>query len=56
MVVQDPLIDWISDTLSKGYTDLQSLVKCLDRMQSSKVVLGCATVQDREAQYAKHGC
>ena len=24
------LIDWISDTLSKGYTDLQTLVKCLD--------------------------
>ena len=25
-----PLIDWISDTLSQGYTNLQSLVKCLD--------------------------
>ena len=24
------LIDWISDTLSQGYTHLQSLVKCLD--------------------------
>jgi len=24
------LIDWISDTLSQGYTNLQSLVKCLD--------------------------
>ncbi len=23
------LIDWISDTLSQGYTNLQSLVKCL---------------------------
>jgi hypothetical protein len=40
-----PLIDWISDTLSQGYTNLQSLVKCLDHrycfgysMQSSKVV------------------
>ena len=34
------LIDWISDTLSQGYTVLQSLVKCLDHrysMQSSKV-------------------
>ncbi len=25
-----PLVDWISDTLSQGYTGLQSLVKCLD--------------------------
>ena len=38
------LIDWISHTLSQGYTNLQSLVKCLDHrdiysMQSSK---GCA--------------
>ncbi len=24
------LVDWISDTLSQGYTNLQSLVKCLD--------------------------
>ena len=24
------LIDWISDTCSQGYTDMQSLVKCLD--------------------------
>ena len=24
------LIDWISDTLSQGYTNLQSLVECLD--------------------------
>ncbi len=23
-------IDWISDTRSQGYTELQSLVKCLD--------------------------
>ena len=40
---------WISDTLSQGYTKMQSSVKCLDHrccirysMQSSKVVLGCA--------------
>ena len=25
-----PWVDWISDTRSQGYTDLQSLVKCLD--------------------------
>ena len=24
------LIGWVSDTLSQGYTELQSLVKCLD--------------------------
>ena len=43
------LIDWISDTRPQGYTDLQSLVKCLDHrccgrdnMQSCKAVLGCA--------------
>jgi hypothetical protein len=24
------LIDWISDTRSQGYTNLQSLVRCLD--------------------------
>ena len=24
------LVDWISDALSQGYTNLQSLVKCLD--------------------------
>ena len=28
--VTTSLIDWISDTRSQGYTDLQSLVKCLD--------------------------
>ncbi len=26
----DSLIDWISDTRSQGYANLQSLVKCLD--------------------------
>jgi len=44
------LIDWISDTQSQGYTDLQSLVKCLDHRDivsdtacsQAKVVLGCA--------------
>jgi len=44
------LIDWISDTLSQGYTDLQSLVKCLDHRDivsdtgcsQAKVVIGCA--------------
>ena len=46
------LIDWISDTRSQGYTDLQSLVKCLDHRgivlvldtvcSQAKVVLGCA--------------
>jgi len=29
LIVLVPLIDWISDTLSKKYTNLQSLVKCL---------------------------
>ena len=24
------LIDWMSDTLSQGYTDVQPLLKCLD--------------------------
>ena len=28
------LTGWISDTLSQGYTDLQSLVKCLDHRNS----------------------
>jgi len=44
-----PLVDWISDTCSWGYTDLQNLVKCLDHkccgkdsMQSCKAVAGCA--------------
>jgi len=45
-----PLIDWISDTLSQGYTNLQSLVKCLDHRNivsdtvcsQAKAVLGCA--------------
>ena len=44
------LINWISDTLSQGYTSLQSLVKCLDHRNivsdtvcsQAKVVLGCA--------------
>ena len=43
------LVDWISNTHPRGYTDLQSLVKCLDHrcydrasMQSCKAVLGCA--------------
>ncbi len=46
------LIGWISDTRSQGYTDLQSLVKCLDHRgivlvldtvcSQAKVVLGCA--------------
>jgi len=43
------LIDWISDTRSQGYTDLQSLAKCLDdrdivsdtACSQAKVVLGC---------------
>ena len=44
------LIDWISDALSQGYTNLQSLVKCLDHKNivsdtvcsQAKIVLGCA--------------
>ena len=48
------LIGWISDTCSQGYTDLQSLVKCLDHRgavlvldtvyvcSQARVVLGCA--------------
>ncbi len=43
------LVDWISDTLSQGYTNLQSLVNCLDHRNivsdtvcsQAKVVLGC---------------
>ncbi len=43
-------IDKISDTCSQGYTDLQTLVKCLDHRDvvldmacsQKKVVLGCA--------------
>ena len=43
-------IGWISNTLSQGYTYLQSLVKCLDHKNivsdtvcnQAKVVLGCA--------------
>ena len=46
----DSLIDWISGTLSQGYTNLQSLVKCLGHRHivsdpvcsQAKVVLGCA--------------
>ena len=46
----DSLIDWILDTLSQGYTNLQSLVKCLDHRDivsdtvcsQAKVMLGCA--------------
>ena len=43
-----PLVDWISDTRSQGYTGLQSLVKCLDHsvrysVQSSK---GCVRLRD----------
>ena len=42
------LLDWISDTRSQGYTDLQSLVKCLDHRNivsdtacsQARVVLG----------------
>ena len=43
---------WISDTLSQGYTDLQSLVKCLDDRgivlvldticSQARALLGCA--------------
>ena len=44
------LIDWISDTRSQGYTDLQCLVKCLDHRgivldtvcSQARVVSGCA--------------
>ena len=42
-------INWISDTLFQGYTNLQSLVKCLDPRDvvsdtvcsQTKVVSGC---------------
>ena len=48
-----PLIDWISDTLSQGYINLQSLVKCLGHRSivsdavcsQAKVVLGCAILE-----------
>ena len=47
--LSDSLTDWMSDTRSQGYTDLQSLVKCLDHRfivsdtacSQAKVVLGC---------------
>ena len=47
--LSDSLTDWMSDTRSQGYTDLQSRVKCLDHRvivsdtacSQAKVVLGC---------------
>ena len=46
-----PLMEWISGTLSQGYTDLQSWLKCLDHSgvvlvldtvcSQARVVLGC---------------
>ncbi len=33
MKLHASLIDWISDTRSQGYTDLQSLLKCLDHRE-----------------------
>ena len=44
---QISLIDWISDTLHQGYTNLQSLVQRLDHRGIAsdtvcKIVLGCA--------------
>jgi len=48
-----PLIDWISDTLSQGYTNLQSLVKCLDhRNIVSGSRLHCYSNND--AQVSEH--
>ena len=42
-----PLIGWISDTLSQGYTDLQSLVKCLD--DRGIVLVFCSSFMERVA-------
>ena len=39
------LVDRISDTLSQGYTNLQSLVKCLDHAQYA-VKQGCVRLRD----------
>ena len=43
---QVSLVDWISDTCPQGYTDVQSLVKCLDHRycgrDSSEGMQGCA--------------
>jgi len=43
MMVHVSLIDWISDTLSHGYTNLHSLVSCLDHrgIASDAVKQGC---------------
>ena len=38
------LVDRISDTLSQGYTNLQSLVKCLDHAQYA-VKQGCVRLR-----------
>ncbi len=42
-MVHVSLIDWISDTLSHGYTNLHSLVSCLDHrgIASDAVKQGC---------------
>ncbi len=60
-VLYASLIDWISDTRSQGYTDLQSSVKCLDHRgivlvldevcSQAKVVRGC--VMHSNAKRAK---
>ncbi len=46
------LIDWISDTLSQGCTDLQRLVKCLDHRG---IVLALDTIYKYHMQSNK-GC
>ena len=38
-VMLDPLIDWISHTRPQGYTNLQSLVKCLDHSCCRQLML-----------------
>ena len=45
-----PFIDWISDTLSQGYTTLQSLVKCLDHRG---IVSNTVCIQARLCQAAQ---
>ena len=49
------LIYWISDTLSQGYTNLQSLVKCLDHrgIASDTIgIIGSSNLSDLSGAHA----
>ena len=49
------LLDWISDILSQGYTDLQSLVKCLDRRGVASDTV-CSQARLRKAGFVAPWC